>query len=584
MRWSGCGCRRLREPEIQPAIQAALAGIEGSYEGPCTLPTGFGCECVALSAVPLWDENRQIASGIGVAVDISARKRAEGDLRESEERFRRVFEEGPLGLALVGKDFRFLKVNGALCQMVGYSQAELLQLSFSDITHPDDVSADVELASQLFRGEIPLYQLRKRYVNKNGDIIWINLTASMIRDREGEPIHGLAMMEDITQFKRAQEEGLARQKLESVGILAGGIAHDFNNLLGGILAETELVEAELSDGSSPLEELRRIKEAAIRGAEIVRQLMIFAGQEQANLIEPVDLSPLVEEMLGLLKVSISKQAVLKTNLDKNLPPVWGNAPQIRQMVMNLVMNASEAIGDKPGVIQVATARVIVGPNNGPQLPPGEYVRLEVSDTGCGMTEEVRARIFDPFFSTKFAGRGLGLAVVQGVVRDHGGALEVVSVSGEGSTFQVWLSFSSQRTAAVPSAVSTSAVQQPDSGTGRILVVEDEETLRLAVSKALRKRGFSVLEASEGSAALGLIRARTQEIDVLLLDVTLPGVSSREILEEVERLRPGLKVILTSAYGKEGVTALFAGLRVERFIRKPFSIGDLLKLLSDTLSS
>jgi PAS domain S-box-containing protein len=278
-------------------------------------------------------------------------------LRESEERFRKVFEEGPLGLALVGKHYHFVKVNRALCQMVGYSEAELLQRSFVDITHPDDVRADVELAERLFRREIPFYQLRKRYVKKNGEIIWINLTASLIRDREGEPIHGLAMIEDITELKRTQEEALAGQKLESLGVLAGGIAHDFNNLLGGILAEAELVEADLPAGSHPVEEIQRIKAVAIHGAEIVRELMIYAGQDQASLVEAVDLSRLVEEMLELLKVSISKQVILKINLDGKLPVVWGNAPQIRQVVMNLVINASEAIGEKEGVIYVATSRV-----------------------------------------------------------------------------------------------------------------------------------------------------------------------------------------------------------------------------------
>jgi len=584
----GLHLSKLREPEIQPAIQEALAGREGSYEGPLTLPTGFGCSWVALSAVPLWDENHQIKSGIGVAVDISERKRADAALRESEERFRRVFEEGPLGLAFVGKDYRFLKVNGALCQMVGYAEEELLQLSFADITHPDDLAADMELAGRLFKGDIPFYQLRKRYLSKNREIIWISLTASLIRDREGQPMHGFAMIEDITEVRRTQEAGLARQKLESVGILAGGIAHDFNNLLGGILAEAELGEADLSAGWSPVKELHRIKEGAIRGAEIVRQLMIYSGQEQANPLEPVDLSSLVQEMLELLKVSISKRVVLMTNLDKNLPAVWGNAPKIRQVVMNLVINASEAIGEKEGEIQVATNRVTVARNSVVNdtlhLSPGEYVRLEVSDSGPGMTDEVRAKILDPYFTTKFAGRGLGLAVVQGVVRDHGGALDVISTQGQGATFRVLLSCTSAGAPTVRSAVTFSGAALSNFVKRTILVVEDEEMLRLPVSKALRNRGFLVLEAGDGSAAMNLIRSRSADIDVVLLDVTLPGVSSRDILEEAGRIRPELKVIVTSAYGEETVSALFAGLRVERFIRKPFPLGDLIRLVSDTLSS
>src|SRR5215831_20018888 len=190
--------------------------------------------------------------------DLTERKRAEAAVRESEERFRRVFEEGPLGLAIVGRDFRFLKVNNALCQMVGYSEEELVQKTFADITHPDDLAADVELAERLFSREIPVYRIQKRYVKKNGETIWINLTASVIRDHDGEPLYGMCMVEDITEVKRVQEQAFARQKLESVGTLAGGIAHDFNNLLGGVLAQAELGLEELGAGSNPEAQLNAI--------------------------------------------------------------------------------------------------------------------------------------------------------------------------------------------------------------------------------------------------------------------------------------------------------------------------------------
>jgi two-component system cell cycle sensor histidine kinase/response regulator CckA len=553
-----------------------------------------GCRIeVSLSISPIRDGTGAVVGSSAIARDITEQKRAEAVLRESEERFRKVFEEGPLGLALVGKDHRFVKVNSALCQMVGYSEAELLQMSFVDITHPDDVRPDVELAERLFRQEIPFFQLRKRYVKKTGEIIWINLTASLIRDRDGDPINGLAMIEDITEVKRSQEEALARQKLEGLGVLARGIAHDFNNLLGGILAEAELIQADLAAGLSPDEGIARIKTVAIRGAEIVRELMIYAGEDQASFVEPVDLSRLVAEMVELMKVSITKHAVLKINLDKDLPAVWGSAPQIRQVLMNLIINASEAIGEKEGVIHVTTSRATADQgsfsNNGAHLPAGDYVRLEVSDSGCGLTEEAKGKIFDPFFTTKFAGRGLGLAVVQGIVRAHGGATNVVSTPGQGSTFQVLLSCTSIKPVEleVQNTVPSGGAEKSSTRAGitrTVLVVEDEEVLRLAVSKALRKRGFLVMEARDGSVAMDLMRTHQDDIDVILLDVTLPGTSSKEVFEEAGRMRANPKVVVSSAYDRKTVDASFPGLRITQFIRKPFRLDDLAGTLRDALAS
>jgi PAS domain S-box-containing protein len=471
--------------------------------------------------------------------------------------------------------------------MVGYAESELTQMSFVDITYPEDLEVNQGLAERMFRLEIPGYWLQKRYVKKDGDIIWVNLTASVIRDAEGQPLYGLAMLVDITESKRAGEEALARQKLESLGVLAGGIAHDFNNLLGSILAEAELASANLAGGLSTAEELQRIMTIAIRGAEIVRQLMIYSGQDRAKLVVPLDVSQLVEEMIDLLNVSISKHVVLKTNLSRDLPAVLGNASQLRQLAMNLIINASEAIGEQDAEISITTSSV-AGPDlaaqNGMLAPEGNYVRLEVSDTGCGMTEEVKARVFDPFFSTKFPGRGLGLAVVQGIVRDHRGAINLVSAPGQGTTFEVLLPCAGG-TPQLDHGVGlrTSREEYPPPS-GALLVVEDEEVLRFAVSKMLRRNGFQVIEAIDGSSAIELVRTHPDTIDLMLLDVTLPGVSSREVVEQARITRPDLRVILTSAYGRETVDTTFAGLQVDHFIRKPFQIADLMSLLQRVLSS
>jgi len=521
------------------------------------------------------DNSGRPARIIGVNLDITERKQAAAALVESEERFRNMADTAPVMIWVAGTDKLCTFFSKRCLEFTGQSIEQKIGDGWVAGVHPDDREGFLARYSSSFDARQE-FQTVFRLRRADGEYRSM-LTVGAPRFTPGGVFAGfIGSCVDITELRRTQEEVLARQKLESLGVLAGGIAHDFNNLLGGILAEAELVESDLAAGLPAGEEITRIKAVAIRGAEIVRELMIYAGQDQATLAEPVDLSRLVEELLELLKVSISKKVVLQVDLDKNLPAVLGNAPQIRQVLMNLVINASEAIGEQAGAIHVVTSRLTESPGS------GQYVRLEVSDTGCGMTEEAKAKIFDPFFTTKFVGRGLGLAVVQGIVRDHGGTIDVVSAPGQGATFEVLLPCSPR--ALRPSVSSSTGAEHANIQVGTILIVEDEELLRIAVSKALRKRGFSVIEASDGSAGMDLMQKYKEDIDVILLDVTLPGRSSREILDEVRRLRPDLKVILTSAYDKNTIDVSFAGLPISHFIRKPFQLSDLASVLQDALSS
>jgi len=369
----------------------------------------------------------------------------------------------------------------------------------------------------------------------------------------------------------------AAQKLESVGTLASGIAHDFNNLLGAVLAEAELALAEFAEGASPEAELNAIRGFAKRGSEIVRELMIYAGKE-SEVLEPVDVSEIVEGMLELIKISISKHATLETALHQQLPAIQATVAQISQLVMNLATNASEAIGDRDGVIRVTTRLVVVahGSPLSERLALGEYVQLEVTDTGRGMSPEIQARVFDPFFSTKSQGRGLGLALVQGIVRRLGGTVHLASERGHGTTLQILLPCAGASSTAIP-AHFPEAGQLAQESQATVLLVEDETGLRQAVSTMLRKRGFTVIEASDGTAALDAIRGQKNPIDVLLLDITLPGASGPEILQEARSLRPAMKVVVTSAYPEE-VASVFLESTIEHFIRKPYRFEDLVRLI------
>jgi two-component system CheB/CheR fusion protein len=543
---------------------------------------GIGHRVLVLSARQL-DGLQQILLSIE---DVTERKeRSEAILLESEERFRTMADTAPVMIWVAGPDKACTFFNTGWLAFTGRTMQQELGDGWTESVHPDDLDGCLDTYSSSFHARHS-FQMEYRARRADGEYRWLLDNGVPCFEADGVFVGYIGSCIDITDLKRTHEEHLAKQKLETVGTLAGGIAHDFNNLLGGVLANSELALAELASGANPADELQRIRHAAIRGAEIVRQLMIYTGEE-SEVVEPVSVSEMVEDMLELLKVSIPKLVTMETDLDKQVPAVQGTPSQIRQVVMNLISNASEAIGDRDGVIRVTTGRMTVGGDSplatSERVAPGDYVRLEVSDTGRGITPELRARIFDPFFTTKAAGsHGLGLAVVQRIVQRLQGTILVSSAPGKGTTFQVLLPSEKHMMEATESVIVRSEGATLTALAATILVVEDEDTLRQAVSITLRKEGLSVLEASDGSAALEMIRAQKDRIDVVLLDIGLPGASSREVYEEAARLRPGLPVIVTTAKTQEMAAALLAT-RVERFLRKPFKLSDLIDMVRQILS-
>jgi two-component system, cell cycle sensor histidine kinase and response regulator CckA len=456
----------------------------------------------------------------------------------------------------------------------GRALEEELGNGWMECVHPDDRDRCFAIHSASLDTR-SAFQLEYRLRRKDGEFRWL-LCTGVPRFQPDDMFAGhIGSCHDITDLKRNQEKALAGQKLESLGLLASGIAHDFNNLLGGILVSADLALMEHDAGASPQEAIARIKTAAIGGAEIVRQLMIFGGR-QSPAFEEVDISRLVREMLQLLKVSISKYATLKTEFGHGLPAVRANLAQIRQVVMNLVINASDAIGEQEGEIRVTTGSVTIDEHT-------DYLSLEITDTGCGMTEQQRAKIFDPFFTTKPAGRGLGLAVVQGIVHAHGGAIHVLSGPGRGTTFQILLPCAGIDQQYSQNAAGPRSACQPLSLAGTILIIEDEDSIRVSVSKILRKLGLAVVEAMDGVTGVELFLKNASIVDVVLLDMTLPGKSGREILQILQEVRPDVKVILTSAYSRERVLSSLGGLQPFAFVQKPYQPGDLLDILKDPAS-
>lgn len=519
--------------------------------------------------------------------DVTIQKRIEQVLRETEERLQLAIDATQFGL------FDFDPQTGKLLwsefarRQFGVSPAANVDYeTFLRGLHPEDRDRVDQIVKHALRPESGgVYVAEYRTIGiDDGKERWLSVGGRVFFDSQGRPVRFIGGGVDITERKQFDEKlrQMEKQKMESIGLLTSGIAHDFNNLMGGILASAELAQAERAEGSSVDEELLRIRHAAVRGGEIVRQLMTYGGGE-SPVFEPVDLSLLVGEMLELLKVSISKHVILDTDLGHDLPAVYANPSQIRQVVMNLATNASEAIGERDGVIRVTTERIRVGLDArvpGTTTSPGYYLKLEVSDTGNGMTPKVQTRIFDPFFTTKRTGRGLGLAAVQGIVRSHFGAINVVSSLGQGTRFEILLPCTDQPVQPIRDTVVQAAVGDVPSVTATVLLIEDEDTLRQAVAKMLRKKGLPVIEAVDGNSAVDLFRVNEPGIAVVLLDMTLPGMSGPEVFAELRRIRPDVKVILTSAYGQEFVDASFSGLRVEHFIRKPYQLNDLVRVIWD----
>ena len=370
-------------------------------------------------------------------------------------------------------------------------------------------------------------------------------------------------------------------------MLAGGIAHDFNNLLTTILGHASLTQMDLPAASPVRNYIEQIVTASRRAANLCKQMLAYTGKGQVAM-ERVDLSQVVQETIHLLQVSISKTAAIEFHLLPNLPEIQADVSQLCQIIMNLVLNASEAIGSKEGRISVATGTTRVDRAEldelvrAAEVPDGDYVFLDVCDTGCGMAAETRQRIFDPFFTTKFTGRGLGLAAVLGIVRGHRGAIRVQSEPGQGTAFRIFFPIASAPSAGNRAKAPAEAAALTWRGEGTVLVVDDEETIRTLAACMLERLGFQALVAEDGQAALERIRAGDEQIRFLLLDLTMPHMSGDETFRAVRLLRPELPVILMSGYSEQEATARFAGQNLAGFLSKPFTCAQLTDIVRQVL--
>ena len=454
---------------------------------------------------------------------------------------------------------------------------------FSNVVHPEDLAglkASIQLSAETMRPWN--HEFRVRY--PDGKIAWLRGDSMPERASNGHILwHGF--ITDITERRRIETKLVESAKLESLGVLAGGIAHDFNNLLTGILGNASLARQELPPTSLGQPMLEQIEKAAHRAADLCKQMLAYSGKGRF-VIQRLNLNKLIEDTTHLLHISIAKNCVLRFNLAHDLPAISADATQMRQVIMNLVINASEAIASRSGVLALTTGVARVDPEYlrgfrpDASPTPGDYVFIEVSDNGCGMDAATLSNIFDPFFTTKFAGRGLGLAAVLGIVRGHKGGLKVYSEPGKGTTFKLFFPVASGQ-------AEDSGNPFPDPtvfhGSGTVLVVDDEETVRTVAARMLERLGYAVVLASDGREGMQKFRLDPARFTFVLLDLTMPHLDGEETFRQMRMLHPGVRVILTSGFNRQEAVNRFTGKGLAGFIQKPFELATLTDVVRSVVS-
>jgi PAS domain S-box-containing protein len=514
--------------------------------------------------------------------DITERTSAEAALRQSEERYRAAFEHTAVGVMHADAEGRFLRVNRRFGEMLGYEPAELVGRSFEEITHPDDRPHNLDLYRAVRAGRRDDYHLEKRYVHRDGRAVWAAVTAAAVRTEAGDVDYFVAVAEDITERRALEQQLYQAQKMEAVGRLAGGVAHDFNNLLTIIRGETELALAEAAEADPVRESLVGIRKAAERATMLTERLLAFSRKQ---VLEPVTvpIPAFLVEAERMLRRLVEERIALRIAAAPDAGAVWADPGQLEQVLLNLVVNARDAIAGE-GVITVGAGAVELTPEFAeahPGAQAGRYVKITVADTGSGMSEEVRAHAFEPFYTTKPRGKGtgLGLATCFGIVKQAGGYIWIDSAVGAGTTVSVYLPAIETP---VGAAEHPSAGKELPAGAETVLVVEDEDAVRRIARRVLVAEGYDVVEAASGLGALRALDERPGSIDLLLTDVVMPGMGGREVAARAVERRPDLRVLFMSGYlDDELLRGLVEGDEVT-LLRKPFTREQLLRGVREAL--
>jgi PAS domain S-box-containing protein len=543
------------------------------------------------SKYPLRGNHGAVIGLVGTCRDITEKRRADLALADEREKLRTILDAVQDPVFVKDLHGRHVLRNAAGMRLFGRNTVSSDGTAY-DLPIPRDFADHYTRDDRVvLENGTPIINREEPFLFPDGGQGWLLTSKFPLRDAAGRIVGLVGIGRDITQMRKdaAEREALQAklretQKLESLGILAGGIAHDFNNLLTSILGNASMAAMDLSPASPIRDCIAQITEASMRAADLCKQMLAYSGRGRFD-VRKLDLGLFVEQTAQILQISISKKAVLRFDLKPDLPPIEVDATQIQQVIMNLVINASEAIGDRNGIISVATGLIrvdrayLAATLIDSDLPEGDYVFLEVSDTGGGMSPEIKERIFDPFFTTKFTGRGLGLAAVLGIVRGHKGALKVYSELGRGTTFKLLF----------PAAAGTSetATESEENlpawrGSGTVLVVDDEVRMRQTVARMMQRLGFELTLACNGREAVNIFRAEPDRFTLVLLDLTMPDMDGEQTFTELRRIRTDVRVILMSGFNAQEAMLRFPGKGLASFLQKPFTIDSLRSVLQSVL--
>lgn len=574
----GLNMLKLPDKRIVTAVSGALAGQTQIYEGDYHSVTADKVTPVRALFAPFAGTAGEVIGGVGIIEDISERKQAEDALRKSEEKYRLLVENAQEAI-FVAQDGKLCFVNERTCELTGYGKEELLHVPFQSFIHRQDQQLVLDRHFKRMQGLSPEPVYIFRVLHRSGSVRWTELKSVAI-EWEGRPAT-LNFLSDVTEKRHAEavREKLQRQlrqaqKMEALGTLTGGVAHDFNNILSIIMGYTELVQSEIPEYHPAGKGLEEIKTASLRARDVIRQLLTFSRKdEEAQTVQDIGL--IIKEGMRMMHSTIPASIEIREQIRRDLPKVAANPTQIHQLIVNLCKNAADAMLDKGGTLAVtleAATLSEIPPDLDPDLAPGEYVRLTVGDTGCGIAPEQLERIFDPYFTTKAVdkGTGLGLSVVLGIVRSHGGGIRVKSRPGEGTRFDIFFPVASEPADAPELTVARSL----PTGTERVLFLDDEASVVDLNELRLEKLGYQVTSATDPEAALRLIREDPGQFDLVITDMTMPRMTGDDLSREILNIRPDMKIILCTGYSEKMSEERARSIGIFRYIEKPVDMATL----------